>query len=268
MERWFLLDDDPAPGACNMARDEFLLERVERDDSAPALRLYSFDPPAITIGFHQSSGAGLDIRAIERDGVDVVRRFTGGRALLHAGELTYSIVAGTGRPPFDTHLQDSYKRISEALVWALRFVGVEASISEGRPASGHRSLSKPCLDSVSRHEITAGGRKIVASAQRRTRNAFLQHGSILLTPASGSIVDYLSSPGVSLSERVTSIFEEVGAEVDRALLRKAVVRGFEETFGVAFESLRLSEEEEREIQRRREAVREAPGPGPRREVVL
>jgi lipoate-protein ligase A len=251
MERWFLLDDGPAPGPLNMALDEILLEKVERERSAPILRLYSFDPPAITIGFHQTRSAGLDIEAAGRDGVDVVKRFTGGRALLHEGELTYCIVACISKPPFDTPLQESYMRISEALARALLSIGIEASISGGRPPSGPHSGSKPCLDSVSRHEMTIRGRKIVASAQRRTRESFLQHGSILLTPASKRIVDYLPNPAFSLTERVTSVSEELGREVDPSLVRGAVVRGFEETFRVAFERLRLSGNEELELMRRR-----------------
>lgn len=250
MERWFLLDDGPANGVRNMAVDEFLLGKVGREHSAPLLRLYSFDPAAITIGFHQGRASGLDRGAVERDAVDVVRRFTGGRALLHDGELTYCIVASTDRPPFDAHLQESYMHISEALVHALCSIGVETSISGGRPPSMARRQSKPCLDSVSRHEITAGGRKIVASAQRRTKDSFLQHGSILLTPASGRIVDYLPGPRISLSDRVTSISEELGEEVDPFLVRSAVVKAFEEIFRITFEKMRLSEREEREVLRR------------------
>lgn len=268
MERWFLFDDGPAPGARNMAMDEFLLGKVEQEPIAPLLRLYSFDPAAITIGFHQGPAPGLDRERIERDAVDVVKRFTGGRALLHDGELTYCIVAGTGRPPFDSHLQASYLCISEALVRALRSIGVDASVSGSRPPSEAHPLSKPCLDSVSRHEITARGRKIVASAQRRTRNSFLQHGSILLTPASGRIVDYLLGKRGSLSDRVTSLSEELGGEVAPSLVRRAVVKGFEETFQVSFTGLGLSEEEEREVLRRESGKRaESIGFGPREVAV-
>lgn len=268
MERWFLFDDGPATGARNMAVDEVLLGKAERERIDPILRLYTFDPVAITIGYHQDLEHGLDPERIERDGVDVVKRFTGGRALLHDGELTYCIVARTDRFPFDTHLQASYLRISEALVRALRSIGVDARISGGRPKTGSRSFSKPCLDSVSRHEITAGGRKIVASAQRRSKFSFLQHGSVLLTPASERIVDYLPDRRVSLSGRVTSVCGELGREVEPALVRREVVKGFEEVFRVSFEVLDLSEEERREVLRRERAIRgESTGPGPREVAV-
>ena len=90
----------------------------------------------------------------------------------------------------------------------------------------------------------------MASAQRRTKDSFLQHGSILLTPASGRIVDYLPGPRISLSDRVTSISEELGEEVDPFLVRSAVVKAFEEIFRITFEKMRLSEREEREVLRR------------------
>ncbi len=268
MERWFLFDGGPAPGARNMALDEVILGKAERERIAPILRLYSFRPATITIGYHQGLAHGLDLERIERDGIDVVRRFTGGRALLHEGELTYCIVARTDRSPFDMHLQASYLRISEALVHALRSIGVDARISGGRPQHGSRPFSKPCLDSVSRHEITAGGKKIVASAQRRSKRSFLQHGSILLTPESERIVDYMPGREGSLSGRATSIRGELGREVDPSLVGRAVVKGFEEVFGVSFGELGLSEEEEREVLRREKAIRgESNGPDPREVAV-
>ncbi len=268
MERWFLFDDGPSTGARNMAVDEVLLGKVENECSAPILRLYSFDPPAVTVGYHQGAGHGLDRERLERDGVDVVKRFTGGRALLHDGELTYCIVAGTDRPPFDTHLQDSFLRISEALVHALRSIGVDARVSNGRTVNASRIFSKPCLDSVSRHEITAGGRKIVASAQRRSKRSFLQHGSILLTPASERIVDYLPGGRVTLAGRATSVYAEIGREVDTSLVRRAVAEGFEEIFRVSFEGFRLSEEEERGAVRREIEIRRESNRSGSREVAV
>jgi lipoate-protein ligase A len=255
MERWFLFDDNPASGARNMAIDEFLLGKVERERIPPLLRLYSFEPSAITIGYHQDAAHGLDLERVERDGIDVVRRFTGGRALLHEGELTYCIVARTDAPPFDAHLQAAYLRISEALARALRSIGVDTGITGRRFPSGAHSFSKPCLDSVSRHEITAEGRKIVASAQRRTKDSFLQHGSILLDNSSQRIADYLFGESVSLSERVTSVSGELGTEVEPSIVRSAVVKGFEETFGISFVGFRLSEDEGREVLRRETEIR-------------
>jgi len=120
MDRWLFLDSGPAPGAENMALDELLLERAERDRGAPVLRLYSFDPPAITIGAHQDPLEILDLEAVRSDGLDCVRRITGGRALLHEGELTYCVVAPAGAAGFGNGRAETFMRISSALRAALR----------------------------------------------------------------------------------------------------------------------------------------------------
>ena len=256
MERWFLLDDRPAAGALNMALDELLLARAEASPTAPVLRLYSFDNPTLTLGFHQNPERTIDIEAARRGSIDVVRRFTGGRALLHAGELTYCVAARTDREPFGEHLQGTFLRLSEALAGALRILGMEAAVSAGRRGGGEGGLARPCLDSVSRHEVTVHGRKIVASAQRRTKQAFLQHGSILLDPTSASITEYLKGDWASIRGRVTSVMEETGRRIQPAAVSEAVVEAFEREFNVSFEPLMLTATELEELERRRASKRE------------
>ena len=124
MERWFLLDDGAAPAAWNMALDEFLLGMVQRKRTAPVLLLYSFDPPAITLGYHEDPLRVLDMRSIERDSIDVASRFTGGRALLHDDELTYCIVG----PP--TNVLNSWHTLAEVLGLRLTHVMPEELSAE------------------------------------------------------------------------------------------------------------------------------------------
>jgi lipoate-protein ligase A len=268
MERWFLLDDGPGPAAWNMAQDEFLLSIVERERAVAILRLYSFDPPAITIGYHQNPDQVLDMRTIERDRVDVVRRYTGGRALLHDDELTYCLVARREVPPFDSHLYDCYREISLALVLALRSLGVDAALSDGRAGQADRRLTRPCLDSTGRCEITAGARKIVASAQRRTRSALLQHGSIFLSSASGRIATYLCGEWPVIGDRLTGVAEVLGGEIALVSVKRAVVEAFERIFRISFMPLRPSSRDREEVERRargKQTGRSAPRGG---EVVL
>ena len=256
MERWFLLDDSPSSGALNMACDELLLARVEGGSAPPVLRLYSFDDPTITLGFHQKPERVIDVEATRRDSIDVVRRFTGGRALLHEGELTYSVVARIDDGPFGEHLQSTYLRLSGALADALRELGVEASVSAGKAGRGDRGLVRPCLDSVSRHEITARGRKIVASAQRRANRSLLQHGSILLDSSSARIVDYLVGECGPIDERVTSVREETGRDVSPAEVREAVVGAFQRAFGTSFQPFPITPVFSEELERRAASKRE------------
>lgn len=234
-----------------MALDELLLARAEAKPTAPVLRLYSFDDPTLTLGFHQNLERTIDIEAARRSSIDIVRRFTGGRALLHDGELTYCVAARTDREPFGEHLHSTFLRLSEALAGALRILGVDAAVSVGRKGEGEHGLARPCLDSVSRHEITAHGRKIVASAQRRTKNALLQHGSILLDPSSASITEYLKGGWGSIRNRVTSVMEETGLRIPSAAVREAVVEAFERRFNASFEPLLLTAADLEELERRR-----------------
>jgi len=263
MNRWYLLDDEASTAAENMARDEFLLERAGRTGGAPVLRLYSFDPSAVSIGYHQDPAVALDLAALGRDGIDLVRRITGGRALLHDGELTYAVCAPVGMSAFGAGLAGTFLAISNALTAALRALGVDAAVVGGRPApciGGHAgptgdAFAQPCLVSVSRYEITAGGRKIAGSAQRRTRGAFLQHGSILLRPASGRIVEYAGGDWPFLGSRITSIAEERGGAVDEGEVRSALRNAFAAQFSVRWEALVFTREESEELARRARAKR-------------
>ncbi|MCK4236196.1 MAG: lipoate--protein ligase family protein [Candidatus Krumholzibacteria bacterium] len=250
MYRWFFLDDGAMSGAENMATDELLLQKAQQADGICVLRIYSFDPPAVTIGYHQNPEKVLDIAAVKRDGIGLVRRVTGGRALLHDGELTYCIAAPNNSGPFGRELKGAYMKISEALSGALRSLGVDASISGGSSFSQDVGLSPPCIVSAGRHEITAGGRKIVCSAQRRTGLAFLQHGSILLGSASQKIVRYLGGDWGPLGGRVTSVSEEIGRELDEREVRAALIDAFTALFGIEGEPLILSHDDREEIARK------------------
>ena len=238
MTQWLLLDDTPASGARNMAVDEFLLKRAEKEGGAPVLRLYSFNPPAITLGYHQDAAKAIDLEAAAADGLDIIRRITGGRALLHDGELTYSVTAPIG-PPFGQGLADTFLVIAGVIVSALRDAGIDASLGSAKHVGVESSMSSPCLVSTSRHEITAGGKKISGSAQRRTGGAFIQHGSILLRGGSEGIDRYLRGGWTGLAAMITTVEAETGdAEKDRQL-RDSIISLFGERLGGDPERLSL-----------------------------
>jgi lipoate-protein ligase A len=247
MERWLFLDSGSAPGAENMALDELLLERAERQGAAPVLRLYSFEPPAITIGCHQNPALILDVARVRADGLDCVRRITGGRALLHEGELTYCVVAPAGSALFDAGPGEAYLRISSAVSAALRSLGVDAEVSRGRELPGPKGSAAPCLSSVTRYELAVRGKKIAGSAQRKTAAAFLQHGSILMRGGSERIVKYLLASPDALEDRITSVSAELGRPVGRGDLGMSVAAAFSGMFDIEWEPLRLSERDEAEI---------------------
>lgn len=243
MDRWFLIDDGPASGAVNMARDEFLFERAGTRNAVPSLRLYSFEPSALTIGFHQDPAAVLDLDAVRRDRLGVVRRVTGGRALLHDGELTYCVTVPAGHYLSGLGLRSAFREISYAISRALCGLGVGTVVSAGGEGTVRKGSGTPCILSPSRDEVTAGGRKIVCSAQRRTRGVFLQHGSILLEPGSERIVNYLKGNWDDLTKRITFVSREAGRRIGRDEMKSSLVEAFEERFSVRWLSPAVGERE-------------------------
>lgn len=166
-----------------MACDEALLEAVGQGLAPPTVRFFAWSPPAISLGRNQPAPEAAALRALAARGVDVVRRPTGGRAVWHgphSEELTYSVVAPLGEPPLDAGLVETYRRIHAALADGLRALGADAALaprSRPTPRPGSRLA---CFAASVPHEITVDGAKLVGSAQRRTRRAVLQHGSIPL----------------------------------------------------------------------------------------
>jgi len=187
-----VFQDGASTGSVNMARDaELLAGHMPGDD--PILRVYRWEPAAVTIGYNQDF-TDFDESAIGAAGYDLVRRPTGGRAILHADELTYAVIGTSPDPIFGASLHDTYLKINQALLSFLAELGIAADISSGESREEARGLV--CFRSAGRHEISVAGRKIIGSAQRRTAGVFLQHGSILTGPGHLELQSFLL-PGVN-----------------------------------------------------------------------
>lgn len=232
---WRLIEEAPRSGAENMAIDERLLRDAANGEAVPALRFYTWDPPAVSLGRFQDEESAVDARACRRLGIDIVRRITGGRAVLHHHELTYSIVARTDHPVFPNALLGTYKVIAEGLLAGLGNLGIRAEMVSRSCRNAERVRKRAgepaCFASPSWYEILAGGKKIIGSAQRRIPGAFLQHGSILIGRDPSLEVSVI--PGGS-GECVTSIGEVLGRAVAVADVRAAFVRGFSEALRIGF----------------------------------
>ena len=170
-----MLVTPPADGARNMAVDSALLERA-RSSGEVVARIYEWSRPTLSFGRNQTARGHYDRPRANALGVDFVRRPTGGRAVLHHRELTYSVTA-----PADAlgTLREAYARINGLLLAALRTLGVDASVA-GRTARTPAPGLAPCFDLPAEGELTAAGRKLAGSAQWRDAHALLQHGSILV----------------------------------------------------------------------------------------
>jgi lipoyl(octanoyl) transferase len=193
---------DGAHGAReNMHRDARLLESASEAARSgrrfeATLRLFRFAPAGITLGHAQSPERTLDLERCRADGVEWAARPTGGRAIFHAEEWTYSIAAALSDPEWGGSLAEAYDRASRAICDSLVRLGVPATLAaRGGPREGHtRAASTACFASTARHEVLLEGRKLVGSAQRRTAWALLQQGSVLLGPGHARLADYVALP--------------------------------------------------------------------------
>jgi lipoate-protein ligase A len=172
---WRTLVSGAASGVDNMAVDEALLDRARRTGEC-VVRLYEWSRPTLSLGRNQTARGHYDLSLARELEVDIVRRPTGGRAVLHHRELTYSVTAPSTR--FGS-LKESYARVNRLLLAALRRLGVGASVARSTGHAAGPGLS-PCFDTPSEGELVLDGRKLVGSAQWRDEGAFLQHGSILV----------------------------------------------------------------------------------------
>ncbi len=217
-----------------MAADLAVAQAVGAGRLPPTLRLYSWTPPAVSIGLHQDAERACDVAACRAAGWDVVRRPTGGRAVLHAAdELTYAVVLPLALAP--EGVRAAYAWIGAALVTAYRALGVDAALAEGRRLTAR---SGACFDAPAAHEVVCGGRKLAGSAQLRHAGFLLQHGSLPMRLDAALHARLLGlgpdAAGV-LVERAAGL-GDICPGVTRSDLERAVVHGFEQALGVRFEN--------------------------------
>lgn len=187
---WMLLFTPPLGGAENMALDEALLERA-RESGEAVFRVYTWAQPTLSFGRNQTALGIYDAERANAHGVATVRRLTGGRALLHHREITYSVTAPL---TLGASLRESYDRINRLVVAGLRHLGVAVEVAVPRDRTPAPSAA-PCFERPAAGELVFAGRKLVGSAQWRDVGALLQHGSILveddqpmITALSGNVV--------------------------------------------------------------------------------
>jgi lipoyl(octanoyl) transferase len=233
---WRFIDTGPCNAAYNMALDEAIASLVRKADMPPALRLYGWDTPSVSIGCFQKI-SDVDISYCTEKNIPVVRRPTGGRAIFHTQEITYSFSVKTKSGLFSRGLLDSYKKISTALGLALSKIGLAPELRILRETvrslpADHSSKSPLCFKSISYGEVSVNNNKIIGSAQKRWPDGLLQHGSIPLTfdkDGTRRIFRVRSdNSAMESSEGLIDIFP--GLQLDS--IKNAIRTSFEETFGV------------------------------------
>lgn len=181
-QRWRFLHSPAQDAATNMAIDEAIMLMHSEGKVPPTLRFYTWQPAALSIGYFQRVEKEIDLAAVEQNGLDLVRRMTGGRAVLHDQELTYSLIMSEGMQEKRISVTESYRALSLGLLYGFQSLGLQAQFAPPleKHSSNSGSRSAVCFDSPSAYELVVAGRKVAGSAQIRKQGVILQHGSILL----------------------------------------------------------------------------------------
>ena len=244
--RFRLIKDAARTGAMNMAIDDLLFrQREEGKESSAVLRIYKWSPPALSLGFHQRYDIACDEEFLRGRNIDIVRRPTGGKAVLHYEELTYSVTASLEEGYFkDDALDQSYAKIALGLKRSLELLGLNPEL-EKRDRKLNVSSPSPCFLVPTQKEILVGGKKVIGSAQKRGLCAFLQHGSIpirldyeLLAKATRNRTEDIAG----YREHFTSL-GEFHPSLTEGQLEDALKDGFADAFGGTWTESALSRDE-------------------------
>ncbi len=249
---WRFVNTGNGAAAFNMALDEALLLVHEAGAALPTLRLYGWCQPTLSLGYAQNARQEVDLAACQAQGVAVVRRPTGGRAVLHDQEVTYSVIMPLLMADGPSTITEHYRRIGMALAAALQGLGVPVHLArpQVREAPARALASPACFTALSRYELSAAGKKIVGSAQKRAQRALLQHGSIPLRMDRQRLFQCFRVPPERREALVQEAYTTMGAvneiaptPVTLGALQDALRQGFSTTFGVEFVETPISPEE-------------------------
>ena len=244
-QAWRLIDDGPLDGPSNMALDEALLSCFDAKRSQPVLRLYGWNPPALSIGRYQHPENVLKLDLCLADGVPVVRRMTGGGIIFHAQELTYSIVCAPEHVLQAAGVKEGFRRLCGFLLGTYRRLGLDPGFAADLNPAGERLGERTafCFAGKEEFDVLVNGRKIGGNAQRRTRGAILQHGSIPLESRVQDAFRYLRDPAPGAAGAAS--LAELGLQPELGQLKEMLVDSFEEALGARLHADAVSAQEER-----------------------
>ena len=225
-----------------MAVDEAILGEVLNGNSPPTLRFYAWEPFCLSLGYAQPAD-DVDMDRLTEHGWQLVRRRTGGRAILHGDELTYSVILPPNHRLATGTIVDSYRRLSQALLYGLRLLAVPSHAQPKQDTQLNTNQAPVCFEVPSDYEITAEGRKLVGSAQMRRRGAVLQHGSLPLHGDITRICDVLRYPSehertdakAQVRSRATTLASvNGGSQIGWRVVANAIQQGFEDIHKIDF----------------------------------
>lgn len=262
--KWRLIKDNYHTGFMNMAIDEAIMIAHREGLVPPTIRFYQWSPPAVSLGYFQDLKKEVDVDTCKDLGIDIVRRPTGGKAVLHDKELTYSFIIKEDHPLVNDSILETYKKISGGMIRGLSYLGITAelvplreklksdSLRKGEKSEiRHSDFKSICFSVPSQYEVQIEGKKIVGSAQVRKGGIVLQHGSLLIKLEKDKLFSVFNFPSIQVKEKLksgfnaTSLEEVLKREVSFSELSDILPRGFEEEFEVKLVEGKLTEQEEK-----------------------
>jgi len=248
--RWRLILSETNSGAWNMALDEAILESASAGESPPTLRLYAWEPPCLSLGYAQPF-TDVDQGSLRQKGWDLVRRPSGGRAILHTDELTYALIAPDNHPDFMGGVLESYRHFSRGLARTLVFLGLEPEMQNTSLIQDDFQHSPVCFQIPSIYEITVQGKKLIGSAQVRRRHGALQHGTLPLTGDITRICQVLNYANPDERRNAATKLEATASTVEDLLGKapswqraaEAMTHAFSESLGMQFDRDEISADE-------------------------
>jgi lipoate-protein ligase A len=238
-----ILDKKPLPGSWNMAVDDFLFQSLGEEPQT-YIRFYSWERPTASLGYSQKIRKVVDVKYCQRNGIDIVRRMTGGKLVLHHNEVTYSLCS-SDKQIFTSTLMDSYRLISEALMRGFERMGLKPCLADAPPDSYVKG-NLPCFSYPARNEVEVQGKKIVGSAQKREGSKFIQHGSIPLEEDKGLLESVSTLERNEGQVRMISLSQALGKKVSFIWAVDHLISGISDFFRISL-SPQIFNAEERKL---------------------
>ncbi|KOO52121.1 biotin/lipoate A/B protein ligase family protein [Viridibacillus sp. FSL E2-0187] len=252
---WYFINSGPCSPAFNMALDEALLHWHSKGLIPPVIRFYEWNPATLSIGYFQRAEKDIDFEQLHKLNVGFVRRPTGGRAVLHEHELTYSIIVNEDYPDMPKTVTEAYRVLSEGLLLGFRNLGLDAYFSipdsEEKRADLKTPKSAVCFDAPSWYELVVEGKKVAGSAQTRQEGVILQHGAILIDLDDEKLISLFKFPSEASKERMrkhlpqkaVAINQLAQKPVDVETCISAFRKGFEDGLDIELVPYTLTKEQ-------------------------
>ncbi|WP_102345621.1 lipoate--protein ligase family protein [Bacillus sp. Marseille-P3661] len=254
-ENWNFIDSGNCPPSYNMALDEALLNWHSEGKIGPTIRFYGWNPPTLSVGYFQTVENEINMEAVQSHGLGFVRRPTGGRAVLHDQELTYSVIVSESHPLMPKTVTEAYRVISGGILEGFKQLGLDAYFAVPTTESELQTLKNPksavCFDASSWYELVVEGRKVAGSAQTRQKGVILQHGSILLDLDEEKLFSLFKYKNERIKERMKAGFKNKAVAINNLTktpvtignAMEAFKSGFEKSLNIHLEPYILSKEE-------------------------